>query len=88
MFYRLLIDENDLLDDQELADFSRWHNSKPVLVTAIGKVRWAVIWSKAYTDLIGRMFDKDKPCGIYKITNIKNGMSYIGQAANIPERWS
>lgn len=25
--------------------------------------------------------------GIYKITNIHNGMCYIGQAVNIAERW-
>jgi group I intron endonuclease len=25
--------------------------------------------------------------GIYKITNIKNNMCYVGQAANIAERW-
>ena len=88
LFYRLLVDESSLADDEELADFVRQHSNKPVLVAAIGKVRWAIIWSKAYTDLIGRLFDKDKPCGIYKITNVKNGMSYVGQAINVPERWA
>lgn len=27
-------------------------------------------------------------CGIYKITNVLNGKSYIGQSINIPLRWS
>ena len=26
-------------------------------------------------------------CGIYKITNIANSMSYIGQSINILQRW-
>ena len=76
------------MDDKELKEFTEQHANKPLLVAAIGKVRWAVIWSKAYTDLIGRLFNGEKPCGIYKITNIVNGMCYVGQAANIPERWS
>jgi group I intron endonuclease len=25
--------------------------------------------------------------GIYKITNLENGMCYVGQAANIADRW-
>lgn len=31
---------------------------------------------------------KEKVCGIYKITNKINGMSYIGQSKNCMERWS
>lgn len=31
---------------------------------------------------------KEKVCGIYKITNKINGMSYVGQSKNCMERWS
>jgi group I intron endonuclease len=27
------------------------------------------------------------PCGIYKITNLKNNMCYVGQAVDIGSRW-
>jgi group I intron endonuclease len=37
--------------------------------------------------MIGRVVGKGVHTGIYKITNLENGMCYIGQAANIADRW-
>ena len=38
--------------------------------------------------MIGRVLGKDaEKSGIYKITNTKNQMCYIGQAANVKTRW-
>lgn len=34
------------------------------------------------------MIMKEKVCGIYKITNDLNGMSYIGQSVNCMQRWA
>lgn len=53
----------------------------------INKVIWKVYYEKPYTDLIGRVIGSGVHCGIYKITNIKNQKCYIGQAANLADRW-
>ena len=37
--------------------------------------------------MINRVLGKEKHCGIYKITNLKNQMCYIGQSVDIAERW-
>ena len=54
----------------------------------INKVIWKVYYEKPYTDLIGRVVGPIIKTGIYKITNMENGMSYVGQAKNISQRWS
>lgn len=54
---------------------------------AIAKVIWKVYYEKAYTDLIGRLFNNRQICGIYKITDIKNNRCYVGQAVDIADRW-
>ena len=53
----------------------------------INKVIWKVYYEKPYTDLIGRVIGSGVHCGIYKITNIENQKCYIGQAANLADRW-
>ena len=44
-------------------------------------------YEKPYTDLVGRVVGSGVHCGIYKITNLQNKRCYIGQSANIAERW-
>lgn len=53
----------------------------------LNKVIWKVYYENPYTDLVGRVLGKKKRTGIYKITNIKNGMCYVGQALDAAERW-
>jgi len=53
----------------------------------INKVIWKVYYEKPYTDLIGRVIGSGVHTGIYKITNMENNMCYVGQAANLSERW-
>ena len=53
----------------------------------LNKVIWKVYYEKPYTDLIGRVIGNGVHTGIYKITNIENQMCYVGQAANIADRW-
>ena len=52
------------------------------------KLVWKEYVENGFNAMIGRVLggDKDKS-GIYKITNIKNQMVYIGQAVNIGSRW-
>ncbi|MBR2506753.1 MAG: GIY-YIG nuclease family protein [Bacilli bacterium] len=53
----------------------------------INKVIWKVYYEKPYTDLIGRVIGNKVKTGIYKITNLENGMCYVGQAVHIADRW-
>jgi group I intron endonuclease len=53
----------------------------------LNKVIWKAYYEKPYTDLIGRVVGNTTKTGIYKITNLENGMCYIGQAANLADRW-
>lgn len=82
-FYRLVLSETDLLEIERLREVTPYlRNSEP-----LNKVIWKVYYENPYTDLIGRVVGKGVHTGIYKITNLENGMCYVGQAANIAERW-
>jgi len=54
---------------------------------ALNKAIWKVYYEKPYLALVGRVIGAARKTGIYKITNIENGMSYVGQAVDIAERW-
>ena len=50
-----------------------------------------LIWTEYYQrplQALRKALNVDKISGIYKITEIKTGKSYIGQAINIGERWA
>lgn len=82
-FYRLNLSEQDkqeILKLREIVPYLR--NPEP-----LNKVIWKVYYEKPYTDLIGRVVGTGVHTGIYKITNIENQMCYVGQAANIADRW-
>lgn len=82
-FYKLNLSEEDLQEIKTLREcFNKIKNPEP-----LNKVIWKVYYEKPYTDLIGRVVGSGIHCGIYKITNIKNGMCYVGQAVNISDRW-
>jgi hypothetical protein len=53
----------------------------------LNKVIWKCYYEKPTTDLIGRVVGLNAKTGIYKITEIESGKCYVGQAANIAERW-
>lgn len=82
-FYMLQITEEDLSDIKLLRQIENRVTKKE----AVGKIIYKVYIEKYYTDLIGRVLNKEDFSGIYKITNQCNQMCYIGQAANIKKRW-
>lgn len=50
-----------------------------------------LIWSTFYRDKVNELAARVgavSACGIYKITHIDSGISYVGQATNIKERWA
>lgn len=82
-FYRLNLSQEDLNEISHLRKVLPYlRDSEP-----LNKVIWKVYYEKPYTDLIGRVVGPGIHTGIYKITNTKNNMCYVGQAANIAERW-
>lgn len=82
-FYKLVLTEKDLDEISELRKIlSHFRNPEPV-----NKVIWKAYYEKPYSDLIGRVVGTGVHCGIYKITNLQNGMCYVGQSTNISERW-
>ena len=48
---------------------------------------WQTFYQKKLTVLCKKILGSSPVCGIYKITNIKNNMCYIGQAKDIDDRW-
>jgi group I intron endonuclease len=49
-----------------------------------------LIWTTLYRDKLNALASRvgaTGTCGIYKITHIDSGLSYIGQAKDIKERW-
>lgn len=82
-FYRLQLLDIDIEEIQRIRSIEPYLRDKEPL----NKVIWKVYYEKPYTDLIGRVVGVGRKTGIYKITNIDNGMCYIGQAVDIADRW-
>lgn len=81
--YKLHISEKDISDVQKLRALIPSFNNKEIL----GKLIYKTYYEKPYTDLINRLFGTNKPCGIYKITEIGTEKCYIGQSVNVAERF-
>lgn len=82
-FYKLQITKEDKEEIDKL------YTIVPVLRNRepLDKVIWKMYYEKPTTDLIGRLIGTQTKTGIYKITNLINGMSYIGQSVNIADRF-
>lgn len=83
-YYRLVVDELDLNDIELLRNVQKGFSKKE----SIDKLIWELYYKSAYDALVSRIFgSKTKISGIYKITNLLTGLSYIGQSVDIRERW-
>lgn len=82
-YYMLQITDNELEDIKWLKQIEH----KLIRKDIIGKIIYKSYIEKHYTDLVGRVLNKEHFSGIYKITNQINQMCYIGQAADISTRW-
>ena len=83
-FYSLSLDEIDLHEAKILRSIeSELRDPRPIKM-----IIWSTYYSKRANDLAARVLGGSIIfTGIYKITNKLNGMSYIGQAKDIRERW-
>ena len=82
-FYRIQLSETDIKEIEMLREVIPYLRDKE----SLNKIIWKVFYEKPTSDLIGRVVGSGTHTGIYKITNIDNQMCYIGQAANIADRW-
>lgn len=83
-FYRIVISDNDKDDVQKLRNIAdTLHNP-----TVLYKLIWENYYKNKFSELIGRVAPNKAGCGIYKITNIINGKTYIGQTRqSFNDRW-
>ena len=83
-FYRIKLSEADAIEIEKLREVAKiLRDSEP-----LNKVIWKVYYENPFSDLCGRVVGKKMRTGIYKITNIKNNMCYVGQAKDIASRWN
>lgn len=81
-FYTLQLNEADMRDVAYLRSIEfNLREARPLRM---------LIWSTFYRDKLNELAARVGAigaCGIYKITHIDSGISYIGQAKDIKERW-
>ena len=82
-FYKLQLSEADIEEVRKLREVASTLRDQD----AVNKVIWKVYYEKPCSDLIGRVVGGKIKTGIYKITNIQNQMSYVGQSVSIGDRW-
>ena len=82
-YYRICLSGEDVAEIKRLREVLPYLRDK----TPLNKVIYKVYYEKPLTDMIGRVVGSGVHTGIYKITNIENQMCYVGQAANIADRW-
>ena len=82
-FYRIQLSADDAKEIELLRSVEPYLRDKEPL----NKVIWKCYYEKPTTDLIGRVVGTGVKTGIYKLTEIETGKCYVGQAANIADRW-
>jgi len=81
-FYRIQINPNDLTDIEILRDTARRLQHPEI----INKIIWSGYYQKPLAELRKRVGIESS--GVYKITRIKTGEVYVGQAVNVSTRWA
>ena len=82
-FYRIQLSAADVKEIELLRSVEPYLRDKEPL----NKIIWKCYYEKPTTDLIGRVVGSGVKTGIYKLTEIETGKCYVGQAANIADRW-
>lgn len=82
-FYRIILTENDLSDMKILEEIAPRMKNRDI----IPKLIWDTILRRPAQEMIKRVTGGKEISGIYKITYIKTGESYIGKTTDIKTRW-
>ncbi len=81
--YKVLISDTDLLEINRLREIAPYfRNSRPIY-----KIIWEGYYRNNTTDMINRVVGTGTRTGIYRLTNMTNQKTYIGQAVDIAERF-
>jgi hypothetical protein len=82
-FYTLNLSKEDINDIEELKSIEgKIHNKE-----AINRLIYDVFIKKNAMEMVKRILAGTSPSGIYKITFIPTGESYIGRAVSVDKRW-
>lgn len=81
--YKILVSELDLLEINRLREIAPYFRN----ARAIYKIIWESYYRNLTTEMINRVVGAGSHTGIYKLTNLKNQKIYIGQAADISDRF-
>lgn len=83
-FYRIVLTEAAMEDVKKLKGIAAELHDPSILYKLIYKT----YYEKPFLEMVGRVTDDKASVGIYKITNIENGRTYIGQTRQtFKERW-
>lgn len=81
--YRIVLMEEEINEIKRLKEIAPYfRNPRPIY-----KAIWESYYRTPCNELIERVVGNKACTGIYKITNLNNKMSYIGQATNLKERF-
>lgn len=81
-FYRIHLSSSDIADIAYIESILDKVENKQILA----KLIWETYIAAPTKDLLNRIVGSSKISGIYKITNITNGMTYIGQSVDVAKR--
>lgn len=83
-FYRIILTENDIDDIYSLEHLrDKIHNTE-----GLNKVIYDLYIRTPMSEMIKRVLGGKEPSGIYKITYLPTGESYIGKSTNVAKRWT
>lgn len=82
-FYKIELTNSEILDIKRIQDFALSLNNPLIL----NKLIWTTYYQKRISALCNKVLGVNKKMGIYKITNLETGQSYIGQSVNVADRW-
>ena len=81
--YKILVTELDLLEINRLREIAPYFRN----ARAIYKIIWESYYRNLTTEMINRVVGAGTHTGIYKLTNLTNQKTYVGQAVDIGERF-
>lgn len=82
-YYRIQITDLDVQEIKKIREIESYLRD----TTPLNKVIWSAYYQNPCSEMLGRVVGPETKTGIYKITNMNNGMAYIGQSTNIATRW-